>query len=369
MGKPAARLGDMTAHGGSIIVGCPTVLIGGLPAARVGDMHVCPMQTPAPVPIPHVGGPIMPPGCPTVLICGMPAACVGDMATCVGPPDSILPPGCPTVLIGPGGGGGGGGGAGMSSSGSGSIQAGDAAGDANAVALEGESEEHYLDVKFTDKGGRPITGLNYHLEGPGGVDEDGPLTGRIRKAGVQSGSFTIEIRAITEAKWSKASARDGETVQMQVSLEGIEDGTSAVFEIFERSPNSPDESLRTIEDAEVRGDKIEAEWHYEWIDDEIADSEDQRQRPKPQSPGFYFEVSVAGMSARSGILDYKDFIEVTLVDVEDKPVPDEKFIAYLPDGQVREGTLDGNGYAKIENIPPGAWSVSFPDREHFGEKS
>jgi uncharacterized Zn-binding protein involved in type VI secretion len=57
------------------------------PAARVGDMHTCPMVT---VLVPHVGGPILPPGCPKVLICGMPAARVGDMATCVGPPDVIV---------------------------------------------------------------------------------------------------------------------------------------------------------------------------------------------------------------------------------------------------------------------------------------
>ena len=69
------------------------------PAARVGDMHTCPMQTPAVVPIPHVGGPILPPGCPTVLIGGQPAACLGDMATCVGPPDAIVK-GSATVLIG-----------------------------------------------------------------------------------------------------------------------------------------------------------------------------------------------------------------------------------------------------------------------------
>ena len=66
------------------------------PAARVGDLHVCPMFN---GPIPHVGGPILPPGCPTVLIGGMPAARVTDKATCVGPPDSIII-GSPTVLIG-----------------------------------------------------------------------------------------------------------------------------------------------------------------------------------------------------------------------------------------------------------------------------
>ncbi|HLO42557.1 MAG TPA: PAAR domain-containing protein [Phycisphaerales bacterium] len=66
------------------------------PAARVSDMHVCPMVTGV---VPHVGGPILPPGCPTVLIGGMPAARVGDMAVCVGPPDNIVM-GSTTVLIG-----------------------------------------------------------------------------------------------------------------------------------------------------------------------------------------------------------------------------------------------------------------------------
>lgn len=66
------------------------------PAARVNDMHVCPMVTGT---VPHVGGPVLPPGCPTVLIGGMPAARVGDMLICTGPPDTIIT-GSATVLIG-----------------------------------------------------------------------------------------------------------------------------------------------------------------------------------------------------------------------------------------------------------------------------
>jgi uncharacterized Zn-binding protein involved in type VI secretion len=68
------------------------------PAARVSDMHTCPMQTPGTPPIPHVGGPVLPPGAPTVLISGLPAATLGSMCTCVGPPDSIVM-GSATVLI------------------------------------------------------------------------------------------------------------------------------------------------------------------------------------------------------------------------------------------------------------------------------
>jgi uncharacterized Zn-binding protein involved in type VI secretion len=66
------------------------------PAARMTDMHACPMVTGI---VPHVGGPILPPCCPTVLIGGLPAARVGDMAVCAGGPD-VIALGSFTVLIG-----------------------------------------------------------------------------------------------------------------------------------------------------------------------------------------------------------------------------------------------------------------------------
>jgi uncharacterized Zn-binding protein involved in type VI secretion len=66
------------------------------PAARVTDFHACPMVTGT---VPHVGGPVLGPGVATVLIGGMPAAVLGDSAACAGPPDTIVA-GSATVLIG-----------------------------------------------------------------------------------------------------------------------------------------------------------------------------------------------------------------------------------------------------------------------------
>jgi uncharacterized Zn-binding protein involved in type VI secretion len=66
------------------------------PASRISDMHTCPMVTAL---VPHVGGPIIPACCPTVIISGMPAARVGDMCICVGPTDVIVK-GSATVMIG-----------------------------------------------------------------------------------------------------------------------------------------------------------------------------------------------------------------------------------------------------------------------------
>lgn len=68
----------------------------GKPAARITDMHVCPMTT---GPVPHVGGPIVAPGAPTVLVGKLPAAGLGSAAICVGPPDAIVV-GSATVLMG-----------------------------------------------------------------------------------------------------------------------------------------------------------------------------------------------------------------------------------------------------------------------------
>jgi uncharacterized Zn-binding protein involved in type VI secretion len=66
------------------------------PAARLTDMHTCPMVTGV---VPHVGGPIVAPGCPQVLIGFLPAARVTDQCICVGPPDVIVK-GSTTVMIG-----------------------------------------------------------------------------------------------------------------------------------------------------------------------------------------------------------------------------------------------------------------------------
>jgi uncharacterized Zn-binding protein involved in type VI secretion len=90
----AARVGDPTGHPGVVTgPGVPTVLIGGMPAATVGDLHTCSMPPPAG---PHPPSPIAPPGSLTVHIGGKPAARMGDMSACGAP---ILM-GCPTVMVG-----------------------------------------------------------------------------------------------------------------------------------------------------------------------------------------------------------------------------------------------------------------------------
>jgi uncharacterized Zn-binding protein involved in type VI secretion len=348
MGKPAARLGDTNAHGGAIVAGAPTVLIGGQPAARANDMHTCPLVNPGVPPPPHVGGPTLI-GSPMVLICGQMALRMGDMATCSGPPDSVVG-GCPTVLIGEGGAGGGGG-------------AGPAGAAASAALAGGEpdsDEDHFLHLKFVDKKGNPVKGVNYKLKTPDGKVISGILGGQIRKTGVKEGNYEIQLIGIAIAEWSDSRAKVGDKVKLKAESFGIESGTKAVMAIFMKDCGSPDKLVKTIF-AEVKNDRIEAEWVFEVNEEHLASQDSKKKRGGYSSPEYYFVATAENCSARSGLLRYLDYIELKLRDDEDRPVKNAGYKIFLPNGDIRKGNLDSDGYAKEENIPPGKVDVVFDD--------
>ena len=248
-------MGDMTAHGGAIVVGFPMVLIGGQPAARSLDMHVCPMVNPGLPPPPHVGGPVMV-GSPTVLIGSMPAARMGDMAVCAGPPDVIVG-GCPTVLIGEAGAGGGGGagsGGGAGAGGASEGQKGDKKsarqakqgkpGKARSESFSaetgtgssssefgmklstrggeppGEETGHWVEFQFVDSAGLPVGGPCFEFTGSDGEKARGIVQGDgiVRREGLPSGSCRVRLLTVTNAAWSAREARSGETVTLSADV-------------------------------------------------------------------------------------------------------------------------------------------------------
>ncbi len=351
----------MCAHGGALVVGCPTVLIGGMPAARLGDMHVCPMVTPAVPPIPHVGGPVLK-GSTGVLIGGMPAARMGDLALCTGPPDSIVL-GCMTVLIGEtmaGGGGGGGGGAGAPASVAAQASAATALTDNNETSTK---EEHWVEFQFVDKAGNPVSGIPYEF-----TDSDNKVTkgvlrtdGKICRDGINQGQCKAVLFSVSNAKWSKEKAEVGEKVKMTADVEGFKDGTKATIEICKRDIKGPDVVVDTIE-VKVSGSKIEKEWEFVYSEKEKRGTG--VTLPKSySSPEYYFEVLSGRCKSRSGLLAFVDSMEIELRDKEGKSIPNEEYILVLPDGQIRKGKLDGKGYKKEEKITTSRCQIVFPNME------
>jgi len=381
---PAARLGDLTAHGGTIVVGEPTVLINGMPAARQGDMHVCPMVTGV---VPHVGGPIAM-GSTTVMINKMPAARVGDMCTCSGPPDTIAM-GEPTVQINDGGnpvmiggkgpvmiggsgpviiGGGtasGGGGGGGGGGGQGAV--------AGAAAAEGQTpeetelEEHWLNFAFEDAAGNRASGMPYELEDPDGNAYDDWIRGNgaVRKSRLSEGNGTATLRQVSGAEWSTTEATVGEEVTVTAQAKGVEGGTPATVQIKEVPAEGGGSAAIVAEiEAEVSGEEVEATWAYTHEEAGGTGQGGAGEAAAQQLPAYVAEVRVEGypLPVLTGLLTYSDRLELTFTDEEGNPHKRERYQLHLPNGSVRSGTLDGNGTLKEEGLPSGECEVAFPDK-------
>lgn len=386
MGKPAARSTDIVKTCNdpadlpvSQIIAVGTVLINGLPAAKQNDQvvgvdtHIIMVPSPGgpvPTPIPHPYSGILNSNLSTsVKIMGQPAAMQGSKSQNMpphipcGPGPFQKPPsnmgevmmGSPNVMIGDGGGGGGGG-----SGGGGSTQAETSAGE----LVVG----HQLNVKFVDKGGNPITGVKYEVKSPDNKKFDGVLAGEVKKTVEKEGSYEIALQAVTSAKWSKDKARSGEKVKMLVETAGIDDGAKAEISVWLRDGNRADKKIFTAGDLAVKGGKIESEWTYEYEEEDDKESEKKVMKGY-SSPQFYFTVKVNDINARSGMLFYKDFVEIELRHPDGKAAKDEPYLLFLANGEVRKGKLDSKGYAREEKIPPGRCSLKFPEAGEVGDES
>jgi uncharacterized Zn-binding protein involved in type VI secretion len=372
MGKPAARQSDLTIHGGTIMVGFPTVLIGKMPAARVGDMHICPMLNPGVPPPPHVGGPILPPGAPTVLIGGQPAACVGDSLTCAGPPDTIAPPGCPTVLIGSGGSGGGGVGLSKNAEEGASTVASTVGSEVGEYDPSTENTEesslqsHFLHVDFVDKAGYVVNELGFKAINTDNQTIFGKTFGGIRATLENAGNTDIEIFGIIKIGWSANRAKVGEEVLMQVETCGLASGTKARLELLVRDRSFAPKSIKRWEVA-IENNKVAESWTAA-VDEQAT--EEQRQvseRGGFTCPYYYFTISVNEYLARSGPLVVTDDVSLKLTTEESVAMAKSEYRLHLCNGEIRQGKLSDDGSANVKNIIAGRHELVFIKIEDPGQ--
>ena len=214
------------------------------PIARLTDMHLCPMATPAVVPIPHVGGPVVGPGAPTVMAGGMPVSVVGDMAICVGPPD-VLTTGSPTVMamgrpvvrvgdptahlgavivglpsvmVGDSGGAGSSQAATMSAAKAGGSAFTRAESNAPAsqsaaagAAPAAAADTAWVEVEFVDRAGRPVPWQRVLVTDAKGTQRIGfsDAHGLVRVAGMAPGACTISAPDLDDSSWIPVTGGGG----------------------------------------------------------------------------------------------------------------------------------------------------------------
>jgi len=181
-----------------------------------------------------------------------------------------------------------------------------------------------------------------------------------------NGLYLFPFVEIKNLKWDKDEARRGDVLKLTADIKGLADGNEAEIQIWEHDSDQAHD-LITKFPVSIKNQKVEVEWEFQYVDDTDDISTHEESENGYQWPEYFFRVVAAGKSADSKLLKFKDWIEIKLEDQEGKIVKDIDYKLKLPDGQIKEGKLDADGYAKIEDIPPGKFEVQFKNIKGVGK--
>jgi hypothetical protein len=174
---------------------------------------------------------------------------------------------------------------------------------------------------------------------------------------------------VTNMHWDKQEARRGDILKLTADINEVRDGTEAKVIIYEHDQDGNHDKIVEIPTT-INANKLDLSWEYEYHEDtdEIPTDEEMKKYDGSYNPPEYFFVIEIdgqrfGEEQESGLLLFKDWIEISLVDQAGKPKENEEYIIHLPDGSQQKGNLDANGKARIENVPPGRIDIEYPNLE------
>lgn len=236
-----------------------------------------------------------------------------------------------------------------------------------------------MKIELTDKAGKSHGSFTDQISGnrfwtevkvPANAKVELYATVRLPKHGLSKKSdplIVIPAVQITNLKWSQKEARRGDVVKLTADVKGVQDGAEAAVDILEYDADGAHDPITKLPTL-VAKSKIEIEWEYEYHEDtdEIpTDEEVKRYGNKYNPPECFFTVTIEGLVAgkkqESGLLLFKDWVDIVLKDQTGSPIPKEDYVLHLPDGSKRQGTLDDEGTASEKDVPPGPYTVEFPN--------
>ncbi|MBS4032861.1 MAG: hypothetical protein KGZ85_00230 [Ignavibacterium sp.] len=232
-----------------------------------------------------------------------------------------------------------------------------------------------IKIELTDKSGKTIETLKGNIIGnhywkqiivPGKANDELYAEVKLPKLGLSKKSNRLYVYPailIKNCKWDKKEARRGDVLKLTADVENAYEGTEAEIQIWEHDSDGAHDFIAKFP-ALVKNKKIEAGWEYEYLEDtdDIPTKEESEKGYNP--PEYFFRVIVTGVSADSGLLEFKDWIEINLLDEFGEPMADVKYVIKISDGSEIEGQLDKNGNAKVEDVKPGPYWIYFPDLDY-----
>lgn len=218
--------------------------------------------------------------------------------------------------------------------------------------------------KYTER----MAGSRFHvpIRVPAEAREELYATVKLPKHGLQKKSSPLVVVPpiqITNVKWDKTEVRRGEQLKLTADVKGVPDGIDATIEIYEHDTDGVHDQITSFA-APVKNKKIEGQWEYDYHEDtdKIPSEEELKENGNHyKPPSYFFRIRISGVAVDSGLLGFKDWIELELIEDGEK-VTDREYVLYCADGSERKGKLDGNGQAREENLPPGPVRVDFAER-------
>jgi hypothetical protein len=208
-----------------------------------------------------------------------------------------------------------------------------------------------------------VGGLRYLLTDPNNKPiEAGVLAGPLKRTGIKQGNYTIDLFGIVNAQWSTKQSEVGKSVDLIVDTIGIKDGEKATLDIFIRDSNYADHMLATLE-SKVSGDKVTASWTMSVEEKYLGICSDKATKKRYSLPFFFFKVKIGDLAEQSGLLFIVDWVEIVLKDADGKPVKNGEYKVTLGTGEIKNGTLDGDGKTKIKDIQPGIARIQFKPKK------
>ncbi len=180
---------------------------------------------------------------------------------------------------------------------------------------------------------------------------------------------------LEEMSWGQEAARRGDVLTLSARIRNVPNRTDVEVRIYEHDRDGVHDLITEIESQVIDG-RVEVRWEYEYHEDtdELPTDEEMQEYGEEYNPPEYFFTILVdgfelGLEQESGLLVFQDFLDLEMIDGNGEPLAGRDYTLHLPDGSTRDGTLDDEGRAREEDIPPGRTTVEVPEQEEEGEES
>lgn len=233
-------------------------------------------------------------------------------------------------------------------------------------------------IEITDKSGKKFDTIKKKIYGnklwleitvPEKAKDELYAEVKLSKHGISKksrGLYLFPSVEIKNLKWDKQEAKRGDILKLTADIKGLADGNEAEIQIWEHDSDLAHD-LVTKFPIKIRNQKIEADWEFQYIDDTDDIPTQEENENGYQWPEYFFRVICAGKSADSGLLKFKDWVEIEWIYPDGSKAANKNFKLLLADGTQKTESFNDQGIYRLEDTSPGPFKIVIKDDDTESE--